>query len=257
MAVDAKDAVAALRRAHDELGAFVQNLSSEDLGRPSGASEWTVAQVLSHLGSAAEIGHHTLTTGNADLGAAPAVWDRWNAMSPRQQADGFMAADERLVESYEALDDEELESKLIDVGFLPQPVHVGFLATMRLSEVGLHGWDINVAYDPRATVAGHIVPIVLEQLPLFAGFFAKPIGRSGVLAIETTDPARHYRLELGEEGASLTEGPAADATARASLAAEVWLRLTAGRLAADHTPEGVGVEGDISLDDLRRVFPGY
>jgi uncharacterized protein (TIGR03083 family) len=257
MAVEVKDAVAALRRTHDELGAFVKNLSSEDLGRPSGASEWTVAQVLSHLGSAAEIGHHTLTTGKADLGAAPAVWDRWNAMSPRQQADRFMAADERLIESYEALDDEELDSKLIDVGFLPQPVHVGFLATMRLSEVGLHGWDINVAFDPQATVAGHIVPIVLEQLPLFAGFFAKPIGRSGVVAIETTDPTRHYRLELREEGASLTEGPAADATARASLAAEAWLRLTAGRLAADHTPEGVGIEGDVSLDDLRRLFPGY
>jgi uncharacterized protein (TIGR03083 family) len=257
MAVEVKDAVAALRRTHDELGAFVENLSSEDLGRPSGASEWTVAQVLSHLGSAAEIGHHTLTTGKADLGAAPAVWDRWNAMSPREQADRFMAADERLVESYEALADEELDSKLIDVGFLPQPVHVGFLATMRLSEVGLHGWDINVAFDPRATVAGRIVPIVLEQLPLFAGFFAKPIGRARVVAIETTDPARHYRLEVREEGASLTEAQADDATASATLPAEAWLRLTAGRLAADHTPEGVRVAGDVSLDDLRRLFPGY
>ena len=257
MAVGAKDAVAALRRTRDELQGFVQNLSSEELGRPSGASEWTVAQVLSHLGSAAEIGHHTLTTGKADLGAAPVIWDRWNAMSPREQADGFMAADVRLVGAYEALDDEELDSKLIDVGFLPQPVHVVFLATMRLSEVGLHGWDINVSFDPHATVAGHIVPIVLEQLPLFAGFFAKPIGRSGLVAIETTDPARQYRLELGEDGASVTEGPAADVAARANLPAEAWLRLTAGRLAADHTPAGVRVEGDVSLDDLRRAFPGY
>ena len=239
MAVGAKDAVAALRRTRDELQAFVQNLSSEELGRPSGASEWTVAQVLSHLGSAAEIGHHTLTTGKADLGVD----------AGKRGTLDFGA--------YEALDDEELDSKLIDVGFLPQPVHVVFLATMRLSEVGLHGWDINVSFDPHATVAGHIVPIVLEQLPLFAGFFAKPIGRSGLVAIETTDPARHYRLELGEDGASVTEGPAADVAARANLPAEAWLRLTAGRLAADHTPAGVRVEGDVSLDDLRRAFPGY
>ena len=31
----------------------------------------------------------------------------------------------------------------------------------------------------------------------------------------------------------------------------------AGRLKPAHTPAGVTVSGDISLDDLRTVFPGY
>ncbi len=31
----------------------------------------------------------------------------------------------------------------------------------------------------------------------------------------------------------------------------------AGRLGTDHTPAGVTIDGPMSLDDLRAVFPGY
>ncbi len=31
----------------------------------------------------------------------------------------------------------------------------------------------------------------------------------------------------------------------------------AGRLSPEHTPDGVAVTGNVTLDDLRRVFPGY
>ncbi len=41
------------------------------------------------------------------------------------------------------------------------------------------------------------------------------------------------------------------------LPAEAWLRLTFGRLTTDHTPPAVTLTGDaVTLDDLRRVFPG-
>jgi hypothetical protein len=33
--------------------------------------------------------------------------------------------------------------------------------------------------------------------------------------------------------------------------------LAAGRLRAAHTPAGVAIEGELTLDDLRAVFPGY
>ena len=48
--------IAALRTNHDDLSALVRRLDAADLERLSSASEWTVAQVLSHLGSGAEIG---------------------------------------------------------------------------------------------------------------------------------------------------------------------------------------------------------
>ena len=62
--------IAALRTTHDDLAALVPGLTDEQLAGPSGASEWTVAQVLSHLGSGAEIGLATLETA---LGAGPAA----------------------------------------------------------------------------------------------------------------------------------------------------------------------------------------
>jgi uncharacterized protein (TIGR03083 family) len=257
MTVDVKDAIAALRRSHDEMTAFVEGLSLDRLERGSGCSEWSVAAVLSHLGSQAEIGYHTLMDGKADLSAAPAIWDRWNGMTPVEQARGFVASDAQLVDAYEALDDEGLANKKIDVGFLPAPVDIKFLASMRLTELGLHRWDVQVAFDPNAVVPDYIVPIVLEQLPVFAGFFAKTIGRAVTVGISTIEPERHYRLEIRDDGVSLTEGVAAQAEARLSIPAEALLRLTSGRLDPDHTPGSVRVEGDMALDELRRLFPGY
>jgi hypothetical protein len=39
--------------------------------------------------------------------------------------------------------------------------------------------------------------------------------------------------------------------------AEWWLRLVAGRHAPEHTPATVTLTGGITLDDLRRLFPGF
>jgi uncharacterized protein (TIGR03083 family) len=253
----ARDAIAALRRSHDELTAFVQGLDPDQLEIQSGASEWTVAEVLSHLGSAAEIALNTLIAGKADMGAAPDVWERWNAMSALEQAANFADADEQLVERLESLDDEVLATQKIDVGFLPAPIDIAFLVGMRLSEVGLHRWDVEVPFDPAARVTDYIVPFVLENLPIFASFFAKPIGRSGRITVETADPTRHYLLELGDTGATLSEASGDNAETHTQLPAEAFLRLTSGRLRPDHTPVSVTVEGQFSLDDLRQVFPGY
>jgi len=87
--------ISALRSTHDELAAVVRGLSDEQLLAPSGATEWPVAQVLSHLGSGAEIGLASLRAAT-DAGEAPgdgfnqSVWDRWNAMTPREQAEAFL-----------------------------------------------------------------------------------------------------------------------------------------------------------------------
>ena len=246
-----------MRRSHDELAARVGAMEPSVLEGPSGCSEWTVAAVLSHLGSGAEIGLATLTSGKADMKGAGAIWDRWNAMSPAEQAAGSVAADERLVEGYEAFDDAGLAERKLDLGFLPAPVDLGFAAAMRLSEVGLHRWDIDVISDPATTVPAYLVPAILEVLTGFASFFAKPTGKIGTVGIEITDPDRSFVLELGEADVTLAEGVPDEGATTVNLPAEAFLRLISGRLAPDHTPASVTVEGDITLDDLRRTFPGY
>ena len=256
MPEETKAAITVLRRAHEDLIRFSEALGDEQLRARSGSSEWNVAAVLSHLGSAAEIGLHTVTTGRADMDAAPAIWARWNAMTPNQQAEEFAIASRRLSDALEALTDEQLADHRIDMGFLPAPVNVQFYTAMRLGEVGLHGWDVHVPFEGTATVLADVVPYVLDQLPMFAGFFGKPTDQSEELSVKTTAPDREYRLGLREDGVSLTQ-EASGSPNKLTLPGESLLRLTSGRLDSDHTPPSVAIEGAITLDDLRRAFPGY
>jgi uncharacterized protein (TIGR03083 family) len=258
MGNEGREAIVALRTAHDDTARLVEGLREDQLDAQSGSAEWSVAQVLSHLGSASEIALATLRAGKGDPEGNPRVWARWDAMSPAEQAAGFVTSEGRLVEALEALSDDELASKRLDLGFLPMPVDVAFLVGMRLSEVALHRWDVDVALDPAARLLPYLVPFVLERLPMFAGYFAKPIGKTGAVAIETSDPSRSYLLELGDDRTSLSEvdAGAVGAGARVRMPAEAFVRLTAGRLSPAHTPGAATVEGAISLDDLRRLFPG-
>jgi uncharacterized protein (TIGR03083 family) len=178
-------------------------------------------------------------------------------MTPADQAAGFAESSAQLSDTLEAFDDAELAEHQIDMGFLPAPVDVAFYTKMRLGEVALHGWDVHIGDDPEATVPGYVVPFILSQLPMFAGFFAKPAGTTGVVRIVTTDPDRVYTLELGAEGCTLAEGDGPDPSTTVNMPAEALVRLTAGRLAAGQTPDSVTAVGDVSLDNLRQVFPGY
>ncbi|MGH3797980.1 MAG: maleylpyruvate isomerase N-terminal domain-containing protein, partial [Pseudonocardiaceae bacterium] len=65
--------ITALRTGHDELTALLNSLSPDELTQPSAAAEWNISQVLSHLGSGAEIGLATLEaalTSTGNLGSA-------------------------------------------------------------------------------------------------------------------------------------------------------------------------------------------
>ncbi|MBM0235079.1 maleylpyruvate isomerase N-terminal domain-containing protein [Micromonospora sp. STR1_7] len=130
MSSTADQIITALRAGHEELAALVRDLKEDDLLRPSGASEWQVSQVLSHLGSGAEINLAALTAART---GAPApdddfnrgVWQHWDALPPAEHAAGFLAANERLVEAYESLDAGTRASLRIDLGFLPEPAATG------------------------------------------------------------------------------------------------------------------------------------
>ncbi len=95
-------AIAVLRTHHDRLAEVVADLTPEQLKEPSAATEWSIAQVLSHLGSGAEIWLRPLRRRPSPGRPAPeqdnqAIWDRWNASSPEEQAAGFLEHDERFV----------------------------------------------------------------------------------------------------------------------------------------------------------------
>ncbi len=254
--------IAALRATHDDLAALVPDLSDEQLTAPSGAAEWPLAQVLSHLGSGAEIGLASLTATTGGT-AAPgqdfnqSVWDRWNAMSPRDQADGFVDHDARLVAAYEALTSDQRENLQVDLGFLPAPLPLASLAGMRLSEAAQHSWDARVALDPGATIPESSAQLLAEHfaggLSFMTGFIGTPDALAKPAAVEVQGSG--FGIVIGD-GVSLTDG-VSNPTATFVGPLEAAIRLIGGRLAPAHTPAGVEVIGDMTLDDLRKVFPGY
>ncbi|MCU1688358.1 MAG: hypothetical protein JWN20_286 [Jatrophihabitantaceae bacterium] len=251
--------ISALANEHAALGGIAASLSDDQLAGPSGTSEWALHQVFSHLGSGAEI---TLAGLQAALGGdAPAedfnqtVWDRWNAMPAREQLEGFLAHDAALVEALETLDAEQRESLQVKIGFLPFPLSVASFAGMRLGEVALHSWDVRVALDTDAGVADESAQVLIEQYSSGLGFLLGFVGKPDNLASPSTVDIHGYGLTIADS-VSLTPA-VADATATFTGPLEAAVRLLGGRLAAARTPADVSVTGNVTLDDLRRVFPGY
>ncbi|GAA3621901.1 maleylpyruvate isomerase family mycothiol-dependent enzyme [Nonomuraea rosea] len=264
MSNDADAVIAALRTGHDHLAGLVSGFSDDDLARPSGASAWDISQVLSHLGSGAEIGAASL---RAALDGEPApgpdfnqtVWDRWNAMTRRERADGFLRASRSLTELYESLDPASREKLHVKLGFLPEPVDVATVARMRLSELTHHSWDVRVSFDEHATLAPEAAAALLHGAPDLLAWVGKPDaldGRNLVVKVTTSEPESVFALRL-EAPVSVQFDVPESPDATLALPAEAWLRLVAGRLAPLHTPGTVATTGAVDLDLLRRVFPGY
>ncbi len=175
--------ISALRGVHDELAALVSTLTEAQLKGPSGASEWNVADVLSHLGSGAEISHASYVAALSGTEAPgpdfnQGVWDRWNAMSPQDQASGFLAADAAFVEFMEALTTDQRETSEIALGFLPMPLPIASIAGMRLNESAQHAWDVKVAFDPAATVNEAAADVLVEHFSGGLGFLLGFTGKA-------------------------------------------------------------------------------
>ena len=254
--------IAALRTNHDDLAALIPDLADDQLTGPSGASEWTVAQVLSHLGSGAEIGLATLTA--ALDGAEPpagefnqSVWARWNAMTPQDQAAGFIEHNAALVAAFEGLSSDRRETAEVALGFVPFPLSLASYAGMRLNEVAQHSWDVHVALDPSAPLAADAAQLLAEHFSGGIGFLLGFIGKADALR----EPAvvdivgSGFGLAIGDS-VSLTS-TVTDPTATFSGPLEAAVRLVSGRLAPAYTATGVAVSGNVTLDQLRRVFPGF
>ena len=256
--------IAALRSGNDSLAGLVSGYSDEQLAGPTGADEWDVSQVLSHLGSGAEITQAGLQAAldgkpNPGLEFNKTVWARYDGASRRERLTWFLAANEAAVQAYESLGGETRDNLKIDMGFLPAPVDVAVAASFRLGEFALHSWDVRVGTDPAATVAPEAVPHLLPQMALMAGFLGNPdalAGKTAVVAVTTTGPAGEFTLRLGEK-VSVSAGAPDRPDGTLTLPAEAWTRLVTGRLKPPYIPAGIATTGTADLELLRRVFPKF
>jgi uncharacterized protein (TIGR03083 family) len=259
---DPRTWIATLRKSHDKLAELVQPMTPSQVRAQSYDTDWTVAQVVSHLGSGAEISLLTLpgALGEAepvDRGAFPAVWEVWNAKSPDEQAADGLASDERQVHALEALTDEQLANIDMDFFGMMRLDAVG-LVRMRLSEHAMHTWDVEVVGDPDAAVQQQAVELLIDGMPQFILRRAKAPAEPFSVRITTISPARDYLL-TASESVTLTDWPGETSGSdvpHVTMPAEALLRLFYGRLDPEHTPSSVSGDAD-TLNKLRALFPGF
>jgi uncharacterized protein (TIGR03083 family) len=221
----------ALRISAARLRSVITSLSEAQLVAPAYPADWTIAHVLSHLGSGAVILTRRLEDAVAGRETAPdfsqSVWDSWNAL-PQEARESFH--------------------------FSMGPMNFDFdgFVYLRLNEHVLHLWDVEVALDPSVTLTPDAVPLVVDNLELVVRFTAKSRAAEHLVHVRTTDPRRDLALAIGGEG--VTIGPSAPVEVPdLVIPAEALIRLVYGRMDPVHTP---ATHGTADLDELRSTFPG-
>jgi uncharacterized protein (TIGR03083 family) len=255
----ARSYIAAMRASHERTSALVAGLDAAGIEAPSYDSDWSIGQVLSHLGSQAQIFELFLEAG---LGEHPVpgsevfgpIWDVWNAKTPLEWRDDSLAANGVEVAKYESLDDATIES--FRISMFGMDLDLAGLLRMRLSEHAAHTWDIEVALDPTATVAADAVELLVDGLGSTAARGGRPQGETFRVRVGTTGPQRDLVVSVGETVTIDPAEPDDSYDGSVDLPAEAFLRLVYGRLDRAHTPEFTE-SGARGLADLRAVFPGF
>jgi uncharacterized protein (TIGR03083 family) len=236
-----------LAASRDRLARLVGGLTPGQIRQQAYPSEWTVADVLSHLGSGAVITRERLD-GDVDM---QAVWDEWNAKDPDAQAADALEADAALHDRLAALTPDEQDQLRFAMG--PMELDLTTFLGLRISEHALHTWDIAVTFDDIATVPPDSSALVVDTLAMMASFAGKPTGADRIFSVRTVEPTRHVEIALRPDGVALAFSEPVERP-DLEMPADALIRLVYGRLDPDHTPP---VQADAAdLDELRRAFPG-
>jgi len=247
--------LAVLHTSAAHLSVIVEPLTSEEIRGRAYPAEWTVADVLSHLGSGAVITRLNVDAALAgeglDAEVVRAIWDEWNAKSPDDQAADALGADRDLLTKLDSLSAEDQARFRLVLG--PLDLDLSAYLGTRVNEHALHTWDIEVSLDHSETLLSDAVGVVVDNLELIGRFGGKPTGADRTITVRTIDPSRDFEVVLQPGGITLSPSAPADHP-DLELPAEAFVRLVYGRLDQDHTPPFTGAEAD--LDELRRAFPG-
>ena len=248
------EALDALRQSVERLHGLVAPMDDGQLEAQAYPKEWSVADVLSHIGSSAVIMRERFARGLRGESIAddfaPAVWDAWNAKSARAKADDALAADRLQLDELLGATADERSSFRFSMG--PMQFDFGGLVGLRLNEHTLHSWDIEVVDDPAAELAPSGTRLVIDNLELIGRFTGKPQSDGRALKVHTTDPERDFTVTTGPDAVALQPGSSGDP--ELTLPAAALIRLVYGRLDPEHTP---AIGGDAALlDQLRATYPG-
>jgi hypothetical protein len=253
--------VDALESSSRRLRTFVEGLDEQQLLSPSFDDDWSVAQVLSHLGSAAEICTTLLERGAAGGTEGPAredvapIWNRWDALEALEQRDAWYRSDAnhlRLLRYLAAEGDETL-----GIPYFAGPLTLVEYMGYRLSEQSVRAWDARVSYDPTVNLPADELALLWDRLHLVASRFNDGATREWLapqrIQVNLVDTGRPTSLIFGSGLWLLTQSTPAP-TAAVIGTAEAVPRLVYGR---NRPGDEIALSGAVTLDDLRSLFPGY
>ena len=252
---DAHAAVATLRRSHELLTGLLADLDEAALRAPSYDTEWTLAQVASHVGSQAEIFRGVMAAALAGdplpgPDTFPAIWAVWDARGPVEQRDESAAENAAYLALVEGLDDAALEG--LQVSMFGMSLDAAGLVDLRLREHAVHAWDVAVALDPSATLPRDAVDRLVAGLAPMAARAGSPSTPPREFTLAVTDPASTLVVSTADP---VTLRPAPDTVvdpADATLTGDQLVRLVYGRLDPARSP----APDSPALSALRAVFPG-
>jgi len=250
------DPLTALRASVDRLANLVRPLGDDEVTKHAYPSAWTIADVVSHVGSSGVIWlrrlDDTLAGRETPDTFAPEVWAEWDAKAPRAKAADGLAVDNDVTVWLERLPSDEQPKISVSMG--PITFSWAEVILTRLNEHLLHEWDVAVALNPAATLGADGVMDVVDNLDLVARYTAQPIAPDRTLTVATTEPTRTFEIRVDRKNVDFsTIEPVDDAVL--TMPSEAFIRLVYGRLDAEHTP--ASVLGDAAaLDQLRQIFPG-
>lgn len=244
----------ALHAAVDHLRSVVARIDPTTYLSPAYPSEWSIADTLSHIGSSAVILSRRIddvvAERTSDETFPQTVWDEWNAKAPAAQVHEAPVAEGALLERLESLPHDQRASFTFAMG--PMTFDFDGFVGLRLIELALHTWDVEVMLDATATIPQRAVGVVIDNLAMMVRFTGKPSGDVSDLRIRTVDPTRHFLLSFDADSVALSSSePFGDVDLE--LPGESLVRLVYGRLDPSHTPAAVD---DRHLGALRRAFPG-
>jgi uncharacterized protein (TIGR03083 family) len=248
------DRLAVLEESVQHLRDVAAGIDPVDYTASAYPSEWTVADTFSHLGSGAVIGKRRFEDIVADREVEPAfnssVWEVWNAKDPAAQVADSLASDAAYLSTLKAATDEQRQHLQFTMG--PFTYDFDGLVGLRLNEHVLHTWDIEVPFNPRATLANVAANAVLDRIQFVVLRTGKPTGEVRTVTVRTVEPARDFTIALDPDSVNLVEA-GFEGSPELEIPAEALVRLIYGRLDVDNDS---AVTSSESVSYLRGVFPG-
>lgn len=227
--------IGALHESSERLGRAVADLPADRLAEPSYAEGWTIGQVLSHLGSGAEISTALVERGLKGTSGARSARSSCRCGSggtrcPRRTA--RRVAGRRRTPSGAPGRGRPGQRTSVRVPYFAGLLDLASYAGYRLSEQAVHAWDVMVALDERAVLTAPDVALLWERIDLVATRFrdADALTRLAPqrVRVELTDPGQTLLLDIDTE-LHLYPTPPTDPTALLTGPAESALRLVYGR----------------------------